>query len=613
MLKQYGVHVVAGIGAIVYPSIFDNAKIKESLLPILEHRGKGQKDVFRYRNLEMGICGGCIEHNERRNIFALLDGNIYNVQEIQKSLQKSGYQWKEKEDSVQKLIVLAYELWGISFIEKLNGDFSIALFDQRLKRFFLIRDRLGKKPLYWAKSSQYFLFSNELKALLSTGIVAQTPSKDGLAAYLFLGYIPQDLTLIKDVNKLLPGYYLQLDLNEKSDKFSVHSYWSLSQFFQGAKESKHSIEEFEYLLKDAIAIRRIDNEKVACFLEGNITSASLAYYLKTEHSNVDAFFAGGPADLELAHQSAEQLSLNFLDCSSNNFLKDLVTLVWFLDEPVSDDSIKNSWELCKQASSLHKRVFSAASSTELLNREAPKLAKESLFSSLYFTIGSSFLPLFRKFRPQIAYSFLRSLHNRKDHLQYLHQQALLTSKEMKYYFPSLFHAFEAEIFLQKFYRISKIASGIPSCVYFDLKTIVPDKILIQYERFSSLHDLCWLTPFLDHRIIEFLVSLPQEENALFAEKLMKDRLHLRPDPQKKPAKNMAAFASIAKGLEDGIIVESGFISERKIEQLIKARPDYLKTLLILEIWLRLFISRPVNSLKESLFTDPFLAKIFSLS
>ena len=607
---------MAGIGAIVYPSIFDSGKIKDHLLPILEHRGKGQKEIYRYRNLEMGSLGGNIAHNEKRNIFALLDGHIYNDSEIKDQIRKSGYQWKDKEVSHEKLIVLAYELWGISFIEKLNGDFSIALFDQRIKRFYVIRDRLGKKPLYWAKSSQYFVFSNELKALLSSGIIPQTPSKDGLAAYLFMGYIPQDLTLIKGVNKLLPGFYLQLDLEEKSDKFSVHSYWSLSQFFRNKKNAEDSVEEFEHLLKDAIKIRSIENENSSCILDGSESAQSLAFFLKEQNNVQDSYFAGLGDQLKQAHASADKLSLNFLDCSNDNIFKDLVTLVWFLDEPVGDFAVKDTWELCKQVSKHQQSIFSAIAAENLLNRSPTKKPQESFLSKIYYSAGLKLLPLLRKLSPQLAYSFLRNHHSRKDQVRYLQEQTNLSSREMKYYFPSLFAAFQDQIFLQKFYKISEIEAGIPSCVYFDLKTTLPDKILIQFERFSSLHHLRWISPFLDHRVVEFLVGIEQKQNSTYLETLMKERLKFEGKRKIQPiprTKNMRALASIAKDLESGVIVESGFISQRKIQQLIKAKPDYTFSLLILEIWLRLFISKPVNSLKESLFGDSFLAKIFSLS
>ena len=184
---------MTGIAGVIYPNVFYSQSFMDPLLNSLSHRGVAPseeliRDAYTYNNVTFGITGGRVFANPTQTIAAILDGHIYNYYEILRELTSLGYELST--DQPAELLVYAYDAWGENFAEKLDGDFTAALFDRNDETLYLFRDRTGVKPLYWYYEQNMFLFASELKSLLATKFVPQTPAKDSIAIYLALGYIP---------------------------------------------------------------------------------------------------------------------------------------------------------------------------------------------------------------------------------------------------------------------------------------------------------------------------------------------------------------------------------------------------------------------------------------
>lgn len=629
-----------GIAGIVYPSIFQIDNLVDVMLNTLEHRGSSVKDTYHHKNLEFGICGGKIGHNDRRSIVAMIDGCIHNTDELIKEIKEAGH--KCSDESLEKIIVIAFELWGYSFVNKLNGTFSIAIFDNNKNRLLLFRDRMGRKPLYWFNDHNHFIFSSELKGLLSTGIVPQTPAVDSLSAYLFFGYIPQDMSPIKGVNKLLPGYYLQLD---SSSKLSIHSYWSLSSYFLNKSDDSDEqiVETLGNLLTDAVNIRIPPKKKVSCFLGGGIGSASIAHYLGKSNIKepIKAFttcFEG--EDVETQNtiiETAKSLNLELEGTviEKSNIFNDLVKIIWYLDEPVADPHFVATWRLCEMASAKSDITFSGMGCDELLGshmRYSVKAEATNPFTWLS-ALPNTFMrnlvfPIVKRVNPNAAYEILRRFHTPPRKLSFLLQNSIFNTSTIAALSPSLAQYFNPIVFMQKFYQLSELGPGLSSFLYFDAKTALADKILLQYERLASAHNLNWSTPFLDHRLVEYLAGIPAEskfhkdESAIPLKHLMEDVL---PDNflhrEKVIRKHFLAswldepsFLAMLRWLEDGILAESGLIIPKKLHNLVahskrNEKPfQQLWSILTLEIWFRLFINSPVSSLPQTTSVRSFLSR-----
>lgn len=229
---------MAGLAGAVYKDTFHVHLFIEEMLSSLAHRslkGRGEisQDLYTHKNVRLGVVGGSVYSDPRKDLALVLDGEIYNKEEIARELSPKGLY----PESSLELIADSYLAFGEEAFHRFDGDFAFSLYDRKRGQVYLVRDRVGVKPLYWFSGREPLLFASELKALLSTGVVPLTPADDALAAYFSLGYIPQDMTPIRGVSKLLPGHFLKYHL-EKG--ITIHPYWSYSSellpWFQTAKK-----------------------------------------------------------------------------------------------------------------------------------------------------------------------------------------------------------------------------------------------------------------------------------------------------------------------------------------------------------------------------------------
>ncbi len=271
------------------------------------------------------------------------------------------------------ILVQAYEHWDLEFLNKLEGDFALVLIDQLRGWILLARDRIGKKPLYWYQDNNYFIFSSEIKSILATGIVPQTPAEDAISAYLYFGYLPQDMTPIKDVSKILPAHYLHYKMGGGK---TIQPYWSYSsQFEVRTRDHKNKIvNKLDQLLEDSVRVRIPSDESVGCFISGGLGSATIAHYVRKALPQIvlPAFSVGfkGQNDLDIlsAREVAKELHLDHkVDwITPNNMLDNIVQTAWYLDEPIGDPNIVATAKLADLAASQSHTIFSGMGCDELL-------------------------------------------------------------------------------------------------------------------------------------------------------------------------------------------------------------------------------------------------------
>ncbi|MEP5033841.1 MAG: asparagine synthetase B, partial [Parasphingorhabdus sp.] len=152
------------------------------------------------------------------------NGEIYNFQEVRSELESRGHQFQTDSDS--EVILYAWRQWGVDCLKRLNGMFAIAIYDQRTRQLFLARDRLGVKPLFYARVSDgSILFGSELKALLANPLLRRDPNISAVDDFLAFGYVPDQTSMLKGVKKLPAGHYLLLEQG-KPEPASVQ-YWDM--------------------------------------------------------------------------------------------------------------------------------------------------------------------------------------------------------------------------------------------------------------------------------------------------------------------------------------------------------------------------------------------------
>lgn len=625
-----------GIAGIVYPDIYQMGELIQPMFDSMDHRCRGSFEIHSFKNIQIGTCGGKLAANAKRTVLAGIDGYLSNAEELCKELGLS-----VTSTDHAAIIVHGYENWGTEFFRRLSGEFAIVIFDQKKLKILLARDPIGKKPLYWYHKRQYFIFASELKALLSTGVVPQTPAMDGIASYLYFGFIPQDLSPIEGINKLLPAHYLQY--NPDGSK-SITPYWSYStHFLQNDERPKETVlKELDSLIKQSIAHTLSKNEKIGCFLSGGLGSASIAYYLSTltPKEQITAYTAGfkgeNEEDVAAAKKIAKDLGINhkthIIDPSS--FLEHLADIVWALDEPLADPNIIANWSLVDQISKDTKLVFSGMGSDELFaghSRYSVEEQRQSLLEStlqpLYW-IQKSLIPVANFLYKPLALKLMQMSRTPPWQLDYLEHNALLTLPEIAEASPKLSDDFDPEIFLSKFHNLNRIRSKVSSYLYFDVKTRLPDCYMMQFERITAAHSLSWRIPFLDKRIVEFLARLPEpeyleeKETAAYLKSIVKgvfpESFINRPKRTRQTfLKSWLETPQMRQNyekLKTGTLVDTGLISGEWVQAQINSLGNHpsafrnLWAIFILELWFKLFINRSVSQAPHHLSVDQILSE-----
>ena len=233
-----------------------------------------EKDVVlghrRLSILDLSELGHQPMHAADGRVSLVFNGEIYNFEELRAQL--SGYPFRSRCDT--EVLLAAYEAWGISFVEKCSGMFAIALYDRQDGSLYLIRDRIGKKPLYYWEDGQNLVFGSELKAIMACPGFPRTLRRDVLPRYLFQQYIPEPDTVFEQVFQLLPGEMLRFCRGRAKKE----RYWSIPEKYREGMadpvtdygEGKARLKE---LLTAAVKRRMIADVELGTFLSGGYDSS----------------------------------------------------------------------------------------------------------------------------------------------------------------------------------------------------------------------------------------------------------------------------------------------------------------------------------------------------
>lgn len=615
---------MTGIGGIVYPNAYQTNQLIGPMLNAWTCQ-QTSIDSFVYRNIEVGVCGSTLAYNQEKQLVVGLDGFIDNDLEILEKLKSHGV--KCDRHTHAELIIYLYQIYGKSFLEHITGAFALFILDTAAKKILLARDRIGKKNLYWYQDQNHFLFATDIKALLRTGIVPQTVALEGFTSYLYFGYVPQDMTAVKGVNKLLPAYYLQYFENQS---IAVDSYWSYGSFFERRLpyKKKAVVEHLNYLLEESVKVQIPEDKPIGCFVSGGLGSGAVAYYLSKYLPKEQligfstSFDRQNEADLDAAKQVTAALDIEHKAevILREHLLDHLVEIVWHLGEPISDPTVIATWKMAEMAALRTKTVFSGMGSDELLAGHSRYTLSEQPNSAFYRLkketlpgLSRFLIPILKHFYKPLCYSLLKQARTNPWQFDYLRHNALFDEASLKSLTPKLAPIFDPEVFLHKFHQLGRIKSNVASYMYFDVKTRLPDNYILQYDRLTTAHGLQWRAPFLRRPILEYLASLNEpeaigeSETAQFLKSILQDvypeSFINRPKKTRRQfLSNWADEPELHKAfqlLHKGRLVESGLISDDWLKNALSTKETRVENfrllwaILILEIWFRLFISNPV--------------------
>ena len=250
---------------------FSNKQVEQKLEKI-RFRGPDNISVLKNENISLGhLRLSILDLDKRSNqpfIFEYLtlvyNGEIYNFKEVKNSLIQEGYSFETTSDT--EVLLKGYHAWGEKILDRINGMFAFAVYDENKKSVFIARDRLGVKPLYYSWQNGELELCSQL-APLNKGKLDQ----EAISIYLQTGYIPSPFSIYEEIKKLPPGQYATFNLRE--NKKETHSYWDLKEVEESDISYEDAKEQLHDLIVDAVKIRLQSDVPYGSFLSGGIDSA----------------------------------------------------------------------------------------------------------------------------------------------------------------------------------------------------------------------------------------------------------------------------------------------------------------------------------------------------
>ncbi|MGA3224273.1 MAG: asparagine synthase (glutamine-hydrolyzing) [Acidobacteriaceae bacterium] len=279
------------------------------------------------------------------SLHIVFNGEIYNHAEVRRELEDLGHRRWKTDHSDTEVILHAFAEWGIDCLHKFRGMFAIALWDAKARRLWLIRDRIGIKPLYYSVHHGRITFASEIKALLQDPDQARAVNEEGLFHYLSFLTTPAPDTLFAGIHKLPPGTFLTIDADGQSRQ---ERYWEVLEhttLLTGVPEEEIA-ERLLAELRTSVALRTVSDVPVGVFLSGGIDSSTNAALfsecatdqVKTFSVGYDKNYRGCQSELPRASQFAASIGATHHErvLTQQDFLDFLPRLVYLQDEPIAD-------------------------------------------------------------------------------------------------------------------------------------------------------------------------------------------------------------------------------------------------------------------------------------
>ncbi len=503
-----------------------------SMCERMVHRGPDSEGLMVSTGVALGmrrlaiidlITGEQPAFSEDKSIAVILNGEIYNYRELREQLEKKGHSFVSASDT--EVLPHLYEEYGLEMVTRLNGMFAFALWDAKLRRLFIARDRFGEKPLYWGVFDNTLLFASEPKVLLAHPAVHPSLDLQSLRQYLSFDYVPAPRSIYEGIQKLPAAHALTLE----NGRIEVKPYWRLSYKTRTPLESEaEAAEILRDLLADSVRMRLVSDVPLGVLLSGGVDSSTIAALavqtssepVKTfsisfaESSFDESFYARGVAKFLGTDHHEERLSANL----AANLVSEIGS---WLDEPFSDPSLVPTYLLSRftrkhvtvalggdggdelfagypmyrghQWAEMYRRVPAAlkAGIVEPLLRLLPVKTKNLSFDykANRFVAGVKYDPVtrhhvwFGSFTPE-------------------QQQQVLTAETLR--------ATDGDIY-QDARRMAEECEAddvVTRMQSLDTRLYLAEDILTKVDRASMAVSLEVRAPFLDPRVAEFAASLP---------------------------------------------------------------------------------------------------------
>jgi len=510
-----------------------NEKVIVAMRDQVPHRGPDDNGVYanscvglghsRLSIIDLSPLGHQPMSNKSGDVWIVYNGEIYNFQEVRKELEQLGHRFRSRTDT--EVILHSYQQWGVNCVNRFNGMFAFALWDDCEKKLLLVRDRLGVKPLFYYLDSSRLVFASEIKAILKFPGIDRQLDWQGISDFLSMNYIPPPLTPFHKIKALLPGHYLV----HHDEHSSVTRYWDVQFEDQEDRSQGEYVEMIQSKLKDCVKKRLIADVPLGAFLSGGLDSSSVVYLMREflpgplKTFNV-SFSEASYDESEFAKLMAKKLGTTHFEvnCNSADLRHHFDNLIKHSDNLSADNSNLAVYLVSKLARQHVKVVLTGDGGDETFGgyptyqadllahyyRKLPSLIRTPLVNKLVGLLPSSNKKLSLEFRlkrfvegaeysPAKAHYWWRIIFDDDQKQQVISQD-----------YRPFFELKDSSETYSSYHKVAKVTNDLERCFYADIKVFLVGSILSKVDNMTMANSLESRSPFLDYELVETMAKVP---------------------------------------------------------------------------------------------------------
>ncbi len=488
----------------------------------LGHRRLSIIDLSEVANQPMG--------NEDGSVWVVFNGEIYNHAEIRAELEQAGGHCWKTDHSDTEVIVHGFETWGIEFIQRLRGMFAIAIWDSRERELWLIRDRVGIKPLYYSVHHGRLTFASEIKALLQDPQQGRAVNEEGFFHYLSFLTTPAPQTLFTGIKKLPGGTWLRVRPNGDIYEHRYWEPWKAVKPLTGLTETEIA-EQVLAKLRESVALRKVSDVPVGVFLSGGIdSSTNTALFSEGEGQAVQTFsigyegeYASYQNELHFARLMADSVGADYHErlLGIDDLLDFLPRMVFLQDEPIADPvcvpvyyvsqlARENGVIVCQVGEGADELFWgyptwkTALTLQHLNDWPMPRLSKQIALAFLGVA-GKNQDFRYEKLRRAVAGQPI--FWGGAEAFTQRQKEALL-SPRLRQQFAGMSSWEAIAPIYERFHSQAWDPSWLHWMTFLDLNLRLPELLLMRVDKMSMGVGLETRVPFLDHEFVEMVLGIP---------------------------------------------------------------------------------------------------------
>jgi asparagine synthase (glutamine-hydrolysing) len=603
-------------------------EVIQRMCRVIEHRGPDDEGFHIDGGLAIGMrrlsiidlgTGHQPISNEDGTVWIVFNGEIYNFQELREDLISRGHIFRTRTDT--EVIVHLYEDQGERCVEQLRGMFAFAIWDSRLQKLFLARDRVGIKPLHYAIAGSTLIFGSEIKSILEHPAIRREVNHEAISDYLSFGYVPDPATTFRGIAKLPAGHTATF----RDGRLSMRRYWDFAYDDprpEPIRDEGYYVAKLRELIAESVRLRLISDVPLGAFLSGGIDSSTVVAMMAKQMDRPVTTFSIGFSESSFDELQHARITARHFHTDHHEFIvtpnicRIVEDIVWHHDEPFGDVSSIPTYMVSKMAREHVTVVLSGDGGDELFagyDRYLIDRTRER-FERIPGFIRRSLMLKVSRALPRSAYgkNFLRNVALDGD-ARYIDSLSCFSDDAKRDLLSAGFRReLDGRDSSQSFKQILASTSGerLERLLYLDSKTYLPGDILTKVDRMTMAHSIEARVPLLDHKLIEFVQTIPASlklRSGTTKHILKRAMRGLIPDEIiDRPKQGFGVPVNkwfnhelrdmLHDTLSDSKTRQRGYFSQRGIQVLLeehrRGRRDnsrHLWTLLTLELWHRAYI------------------------